>query len=139
MGEFGRWLAGDVRNGQQMVLSDLLGPVGGAEEKVSEQSERDRYLVGLLARRRQKLSPEEFDELPQGGSRSGEDGTAETTSLAVNCAVADGRLPFLSSANLTEYAFSINMELGVLVTGGVHPVSVERQFQELTDAGASWR
>ena len=51
-------------------------------------------------------------------------------------AVADGRLPFLSSANLTEYAFSINMELGVLVTGGVHPVSVERQFQELTDAGA---
>src|SRR5207248_547231 len=38
--------------------------------------------------------------------------------LHVKCAVADGRWLFLSSANLTEYAFSINMELGVLVTGG---------------------
>ena len=33
----------------------------------------------------------------------------------------DGRQLFLSSANLTEYAFSINMELGMLVTGGRLP------------------
>jgi len=38
--------------------------------------------------------------------------------LHVKCAVADGRWLFLSSANLTEYAFSINMELGTLITGG---------------------
>ena len=30
-------------------------------------------------------------------------------------------LAFLSSANLTEQAFSINMELGVLITGGERP------------------
>ena len=40
--------------------------------------------------------------------------------LHVKCAVADGRWLFLSSANLTEYAFTINMELGMLVTGGCH-------------------
>ena len=51
--------------------------------------------------------------------------------LHVKCVVADGRWLFLSSANLTEYAFSINMELGVLITGGEHPLIVERQFQQL--------
>ena len=65
---------------EQMVLNDLLGPVGGAEEEISEPSVRDRYLVGMLAPKRQELSPEEFDELPQGGSGSTEDGSTETTS-----------------------------------------------------------
>jgi phosphatidylserine/phosphatidylglycerophosphate/cardiolipin synthase-like enzyme len=55
--------------------------------------------------------------------------------LHVKCAVADGRWLFLSSANLTEYAFSINMELGVLVTGGVLPGQVETQFDELIGNG----
>ena len=67
---------------ERMVLKDLLGPVGGPEEEIDEPSVRDRYLVGMLAPKRQELSPEEFDELPQGGSGSAEDGTAETTSPA---------------------------------------------------------
>ena len=65
---------------EQTVLNDLLGPVGGPEEEVGEPSVRDRYLVGMLAPKRQELSPEEFDELPQGGSGSAEDGSTETTS-----------------------------------------------------------
>ena len=55
--------------------------------------------------------------------------------LHVKCAVADGRRLFLSSANLTEYAFSINMELGLLVTGGTLPGQVERHFERLVEAG----
>jgi phosphatidylserine/phosphatidylglycerophosphate/cardiolipin synthase-like enzyme len=51
--------------------------------------------------------------------------------LHVKCAVADGRWLFLSSANLTEYAFSINMELGVLVTGGKLPGQVEANFDRM--------
>ncbi len=61
---------------EQIVLNDLLGPVGGPEEEIGEPSVRDRYLVGMLAPKRQELSPEEFDELPPGGSGSIEDGTA---------------------------------------------------------------
>jgi hypothetical protein len=49
---------------EPMVLKDLLGPVGGPEEEIDEPSVRDRYLVGMLAPKRQELSPEEFDELP---------------------------------------------------------------------------
>lgn len=55
--------------------------------------------------------------------------------LHVKCVVADGRWLFLSSANLTEYAFSINMELGVLITGGEQPVIVEGLFQRLIEDG----
>jgi len=65
---------------EQMVLKDLLGPVGGPEEEIDEQSVRDRYLVGMLAPKRQELSPEEFDELPQGGSAPVEDGAPVSTS-----------------------------------------------------------
>lgn len=55
--------------------------------------------------------------------------------LHVKAAVADANMLFLSSANLTEYAFSINMELGVLVTGSTIPRSVEMHFDELIEDG----
>jgi phosphatidylserine/phosphatidylglycerophosphate/cardiolipin synthase-like enzyme len=55
--------------------------------------------------------------------------------LHVKCAVGDGRWLFLSSANLTEYAFTINMELGVLVTGGPPPLQVQEHFDRLIAGG----
>jgi len=55
--------------------------------------------------------------------------------LHVKCAVADGRWLFLSSANLTEQAFTINMELGLLLTGGPLPGQVEQQFDRLIGEG----
>lgn len=55
--------------------------------------------------------------------------------LHVKCAVADGRRLFLSSANLTEYAFTVNMELGLLVAGGPLPCQVEEQFDRLIGMG----
>ena len=51
--------------------------------------------------------------------------------LHVKCAVADGEWLFLSSANLTQQAFTINMELGMLVRGGTMPERVEKQFERL--------
>jgi phosphatidylserine/phosphatidylglycerophosphate/cardiolipin synthase-like enzyme len=55
--------------------------------------------------------------------------------LHVKCAVADGVRLFVSSANLTEHAFTLNMELGLLVTGGPLPMQVEAQFDRLIAAG----
>ena len=51
--------------------------------------------------------------------------------LHVKCAVADSEWLFLSSANLTQQAFTINMELGMLVRGGTMPQRVEQQFDRL--------
>jgi phosphatidylserine/phosphatidylglycerophosphate/cardiolipin synthase-like enzyme len=55
--------------------------------------------------------------------------------LHVKCAVADGRWLFLSSANLTEYAFTLNMELGLLISGSNLPMQVEAQFDQLIEEG----
>ena len=55
--------------------------------------------------------------------------------LHVKCAVADGRSLFLSSANLTEFAFTLNMELGVLIIGSAQPAQVEQQFDEMIRTG----
>ena len=56
-------------------------------------------------------------------------------SLHAKCAVADGRYLFVSSANLTEYAFTVNMELGLLITGGAVPGQVESHFDKLIAMG----
>lgn len=59
--------------------------------------------------------------------------------LHVKCAVADGHWMFLSSANFTEYAFTINMELGLLVKGGKLPGMIERHFERLVEVGSFLR
>lgn len=56
-------------------------------------------------------------------------------SLHVKCAVADQELLFISSANLTEYALTLNMELGVLIKGGSLPGDVSAHFNRLIEEG----
>jgi len=57
-------------------------------------------------------------------------------SLHAKLAVADHGQLFISSANLTAYALSINMELGVLIQGGPLPSRVADQFAALIREGA---
>lgn len=47
------------------------------------------------------------------------------------CAIADGSLAFITSANLTRAAMENNMELGVLVRGGILPEKLERHLQAM--------
>lgn len=54
--------------------------------------------------------------------------------LHAKFAVADGELLFVGSANLTEFAFELNIELGLLVRGVEAPRSVEDQLRWLVDA-----
>ena len=60
-------------------MADLLGPVGGPEEEVAERSVHDRYLVGVMAPRRQEVPLEEQDELAEGGRDDPEEGRTEST------------------------------------------------------------
>jgi len=62
-----------------LVLKDLHGPAGGAEEEVNEDRVSERYLVGMLAPRNRLVPVEEDDELAVGEDDFGEDGTAEPT------------------------------------------------------------
>ena len=55
--------------------------------------------------------------------------------LHAKFAVADRRQLLVSSANLTEYAFALNMELGVLITGGAAPEEASDHIDELIRLG----
>jgi cardiolipin synthase len=48
-------------------------------------------------------------------------------------AVADGRMCFITSANLTGYALERNMEAGVLISGGDIPRLLEDHLRSLVD------
>lgn len=55
--------------------------------------------------------------------------------LHAKCAVADGQLLFLSSANLTDYAMNLNIELGVLIRSAPHAQRVAAQFEQMIAQG----
>ncbi|MDP9312271.1 MAG: hypothetical protein M3R24_15530 [Chloroflexota bacterium] len=62
---------------EHLVLADLLGPAGGEEEELTDRNVRDRYLVGMLAPRRQGLVQEELDDLNVTGEDAPDDGPAD--------------------------------------------------------------
>jgi phosphatidylserine/phosphatidylglycerophosphate/cardiolipin synthase-like enzyme len=59
------------------------------------------------------------------------DHEGKSGSLHVKCAVADEDYLLLSSANMTEYAMSLNMEVGALIKGGSLPAQVVHHFDRL--------
>lgn len=59
------------------------------------------------------------------------DTTGKYGSLHAKCAVADGTVAFVSSANLTHYALNLNMELGVMIHGGRVPQQVAGHWRQL--------
>src|SRR5258708_3762520 len=68
---------------ERLVLQDLLGPAGGAEEEIDEGSVRDRYLVGALAPRDRQVLPEGMDDLAIPEEGSVEDGANDDAALQI--------------------------------------------------------
>jgi phosphatidylserine/phosphatidylglycerophosphate/cardiolipin synthase-like enzyme len=56
-------------------------------------------------------------------------------SLHIKCAIADSYKLFITSANLTQYAFTLNMEMGVLIQSHYLANQVERQIEDLIKHG----
>lgn len=65
--------------------------------------------------------------------RRGAHANGKLGALHAKCAVADRQLLFISSANLTGYALTINMELGVMIRGGSLPGDVATHFDRLME------
>src|ERR1019366_7224557 len=64
---------------EKLVLADLHGPAGGPDEEVDEASMSERYLVGMLAPRRNPVGGELLEGLEVGGRDSREDGKTDIT------------------------------------------------------------
>ena len=68
----------------ECVRKDLLGPACGPEEEVAEPRVRDRYLVGMLAPKKQSVAAEEIDDLATGGDEDTQDGEPDPPGLKSN-------------------------------------------------------
>ncbi len=64
-------------------------------------------------------------------SKRSKDAIGRHGSLHAKCAVADRTIAFISIANLTDYALNLNMEVGVVVRGGILPEALAAQFDRL--------
>jgi len=63
------------------------------------------------------------------------DARGGTGTLHAKFALADDRVLFVTSANLTEYALESNMELGMLLSGGDIPRLAAKHLARLVDDG----
>lgn len=95
-----------------MVLNDLHGPAGGAEEEITE-SVRERYLVGMLAPRKQQegVNPATQDDILSPGDEAPDDGPAEQS-------VSQAPTLFPSSFGLTCCIDSDATHLEITATWG---------------------
>jgi len=59
------------------------------------------------------------------------EGDAGSAAVHAKCIVADSRLAFITSANLTSAALERNMELGLLIRGGSVPNSLRSHLEAL--------
>jgi len=59
------------------------------------------------------------------------EGDALSASVHAKCAVADKKLAFITSANLTSAALERNMELGLLIRGGAVPERLQSHLNAL--------
>lgn len=66
---------------EEAVFKELLGPAGGEDEEVDENSVLDRYLVGMLAPKRQLVRAGESDGLEVAGGESAEEGATDPSAL----------------------------------------------------------
>ena len=71
---------------EDLIAKDLLGPAGGADEELPRElgSPRDRYLLGMLAPKAQRLRASENDVLAEDGDAGGEDGSADDAGLSTD-------------------------------------------------------
>jgi hypothetical protein len=97
---------------EDLIRRDLLGPAGGEQETITEQSVRNRYLLGMLAPLKVIEGDEEpFEELADSSEDNAEEGTAEPSTPAKR-GVAPSTFGLSFCLDLKETAFDAEARWG---------------------------
>lgn len=95
-----------------LIRRDLLGPAGGEQETVTEQSVRNRYLLGMLAPRKViEIDEEPDEELADGTEDNAEEGVAEPSTPAKR-GTAPSTLGLSFCLDLSEEQFELEASWG---------------------------
>ena len=101
--------------------------LGDRESHSDQEIDRQRQQLGRVVAARASLLHWPSERRPR-------DEQGHAGLMHVKAAVADSRVAFLTSANLTEAALERNMELGVLIKGGILPASIDRLIDALLES-----
>ncbi len=102
--------------------------LGDRESHSTEEIDRQRQQLGRVVSTGASLLQWPAERRPR-------DEQGRAGLMHVKAAVADSRVVFLTSANLTEAALERNMELGVLIRGGGLPAAIDRLIDTLVELG----
>jgi phosphatidylserine/phosphatidylglycerophosphate/cardiolipin synthase-like enzyme len=102
--------------------------LGDRESHSDQELDRQRQQLGRVVATRASLLQWPAERRPR-------DDQGHAGLMHAKAAVADSRIAFLSSANLTEAALERNMELGVLIRGSNVPASIDRLIDALLESG----
>jgi len=102
--------------------------LGDREAHSDQEIDRQRHQLGRIVAAQAAL-------LQWPAERRSRDEHGHAGLMHVKAAVADSKVAFLTSANLTEAALERNMELGVLIRGGGLPASIDRLIDALVESG----
>jgi cardiolipin synthase len=102
--------------------------LGDREWHSDQEIDRQRHQLGRLVAARATLLHWPPERRPR-------DEQGHAGLMHIKAAVADSKVAFLTSANLTEAALERNMELGVLIRGGGLPAAIDRLFDTLAESG----
>jgi phosphatidylserine/phosphatidylglycerophosphate/cardiolipin synthase-like enzyme len=102
--------------------------LGDREWHSDQEIDRQRHQLGRVVAARATLLQWPPERRPR-------DEQGHAGLMHAKAAVADSRVAFLTSANLTEAALERNMELGVLIRGGPLPASIDRLIDTLVECG----
>jgi len=102
--------------------------LGDRESHSDQEIDRQRHQLGRVVAAQAMLLQWPPERRPR-------DEQGHAGLMHVKAAVADSRIAFLSSANLTEAALERNMELGVLIRGGHLPAAIDRLIDALLECG----
>jgi cardiolipin synthase len=102
--------------------------LGDREWHSDQEIDRQRHQLGRVVTAQASL-------LQWPPDRRSRDEQGHAGLMHVKAAVADSRVAFLTSANLTEAALERNMELGVLIRGGGMPAAIDRLIDALLESG----
>jgi hypothetical protein len=69
---------------EDLIARELLGPRGGPDEEIADERLQDRYLLGMLAPKYQRIRAAQMDVLSEDGAGSAEDGTTDDPGFAVD-------------------------------------------------------
>jgi cardiolipin synthase len=102
--------------------------LGDREWHSDHEIDRQRHQLGRVVAAQATLLQWPTDRRPR-------DEQGHAGLMHVKAAVADSKVAFLTSANLTEATLERNMELGVLIRGGTLPAAIDRLIDALMESG----